>query len=276
MAADVGGEYLQKPHQRKRPALNMRMSRICRGVVLLGVLGLFRGTLRAQEPSVEPPVHSTPEKQVPREAPKDSAEPAKETVGPLLTLDQLACMSECELEALYRQGKAETIPCGFLRGKVLYGCSKWSGVKGTVSGAAWKGKHFHAEDGLMVNQWLGLKAVKASVFLGESWMDGGPAIITDYQGMSPVIWRNVRDEIREVSPGLYLGVMYVRKCPEAERRTFFALSAFAIVVPNCLLRNCDDAVRPQSIGCYQVLQPQYPVDRLHAMELFNRLLILLR
>lgn len=194
------------------------------GLVLGMLVGLSSvGRLQAQEPrpTMDPPIHSTPEK----ESNEASAPKSEEVEGSILSIEQLACMSECELEAIYRQGKADGIPCGFLKGKVLYGCAKGSGLKGTVSGAVWKGKIFKPEEGILVNQWIGLKAVQARVHLGESWMDGGPAIITDYQGMSHVVWKNARDEIREISPGLFLGVMYVRKCPEAERKMFFALEA---------------------------------------------------
>jgi hypothetical protein len=56
----------------------------------------------------------------------------------------------------------------------------------------------------LVNQWLGVRAVRASVGYGPSWLDGGPSIVVDYAATSRV-WRDVRDEVREVAPGLYLG-----------------------------------------------------------------------
>jgi hypothetical protein len=39
------------------------------------------------------------------------------------------------------------------------------------------------------------------------------------------VFRNVRDEIREVSPGLYLGRTYVTKKSGTEQATYFALQA---------------------------------------------------
>ena len=74
------------------------------------------------------------------------------------------------------------------------------------------------------HQWLGLKAIEAQVYPGESWLDGGPSLVMDYRGTSKV-WRNVRDELREVAPGLFLGVMYEDRCTGPKFRMFFALQA---------------------------------------------------
>jgi hypothetical protein len=46
----------------------------------------------------------------------------------------------------------------------------------------------------------------------------------DYSGTSRV-WRDVRDEVREVSPGLYLGRMYRRTDCGPRFEMFFALEA---------------------------------------------------
>jgi hypothetical protein len=48
----------------------------------------------------------------------------------------------------------------------------------------------------------------------------------DYRGMSH-IWGNVRDEIREVAPGLYLGLMYRCKADRSRMKLFFALQAYS-------------------------------------------------
>ncbi len=44
------------------------------------------------------------------------------------------------------------------------------------------------------------------MYVGESLLDGQPALILDYSKSR--LWPDVRDEEREVSPGLYLGIMY--------------------------------------------------------------------
>ena len=87
----------------------------------------------------------------------------------------------------------------------------------------WKGKLF--SECSLVNRWtLGVKAVHGRTYVAESWLDGGPSLILDYHGLSKV-WNNVRDELREVAPGLYLGVMYRRRCPCPKQVMFFALEA---------------------------------------------------
>ncbi|HSR41814.1 MAG TPA: hypothetical protein VLL48_06575, partial [Longimicrobiales bacterium] len=45
------------------------------------------------------------------------------------------------------------------------------------------------------------------VYMDESWFADGPAIILDYS-KSSLVARKIRDEIREVGPGVYLGQVY--------------------------------------------------------------------
>jgi hypothetical protein len=51
--------------------------------------------------------------------------------------------------------------------------------------------------------------IQGEVGYGPSVRDGRPSIILDYARTSR-IYRPFRDEIREISPGLYLGLMYDR------------------------------------------------------------------
>jgi hypothetical protein len=44
----------------------------------------------------------------------------------------------------------------------------------------------------------------------SSWVDGRPCIVLDYSRTSFVA-SMVRDEIRELAPGVYLGVVFVRR-----------------------------------------------------------------
>jgi hypothetical protein len=54
---------------------------------------------------------------------------------------------------------------------------------------------------------LGLNAIIAKVYKGPSLLDGKECIVLDYSETSLVAhW--VRDEIRLISPGLYLGKVY--------------------------------------------------------------------
>lgn len=141
---------------------------------------------------------------------------------PCYCLDQLAGMSWCELEALYRQACPGNVPCGFVHGRAIYcPCKKGSKRKAKIAKFVWKGKIF--ECGSMINQWRGIRAIRANVYEAESWLDGKPSIILDYSCTSKV-WQDVRDEIREICPGVWLGVMYLRSCPD-KIDTFFALEA---------------------------------------------------
>ena len=87
----------------------------------------------------------------------------------------------------------------------------------TVSGTAakvahlvaWQGKVFDREKGELKNKIgpLGLKAIRAQVYKEPSWFDGKETIVLDYSDTSLVAqW--VRDEIREVAPHLYLGLVF--------------------------------------------------------------------
>jgi len=141
---------------------------------------------------------------------------------PSSSLDWLASLSSCQLEALYRAASPGAIPCGSTRGKAIY-CPNEPlvGVKSKTVGCIWRGKVF-LPDGTLVNQWSGLRAIRARVYEGTSWYDGGPSIVMDYQGTSHV-WADVRDEMREVCPGVYLGLMYHRQECGACFKMFFAL-----------------------------------------------------
>lgn len=140
-----------------------------------------------------------------------------------LTLERLARMSRAELEALYRGAAPGAIPVGITRGRAI---DPDSPLRSRAASVVWRGKFFDPEAGELVNRWrLGIQAVRAKVECGVSWFDGGPSIITDYQGMSRFIWRDVRDEIREVAPGLYLGMMFRRNSPNRGYEMFFALEA---------------------------------------------------
>jgi hypothetical protein len=137
-----------------------------------------------------------------------------------LTLDQLGCMSREELEALYCQSPPAPVLDGYYPGLSIGHHSK-------AIGLAWKGKLFSACDCSLVNRWCcGLKAIKARVYCGESWFDGKPSLIMDYRDTSHV-WHSVRDELREVAPGLYLGVMYKEGKCEPKFVRFFALECCA-------------------------------------------------
>jgi hypothetical protein len=147
-------------------------------------------------------------------------------------LEELASMSWCDLEAIYRQASPGKIPTGYAPGRAIY-CpgAALTPTRSKVTEALWHGKHFCAAEGMLINQWcLGAQAVRARVCYGDSWLDGKPSIIMDYRGMSSHVWKDVRDEIREIAPGLYLGLMYRCKAGQPQMKMFFALE-FATPCP---------------------------------------------
>ena len=140
---------------------------------------------------------------------------------PAYTLEGLSRLPWCELERIYREAELGNQPIGFHRGHVVYPpCVFLAGPREQVSNFAWQGKHFC--DAELINQWRGVRMIKAEVGPGESWLDGRPAHILDYQHTS-VLWRDVRDETREVSPGVYIGAMYLRRCPQPRLKVLFLL-----------------------------------------------------
>jgi hypothetical protein len=144
-----------------------------------------------------------------------------------LSLESLSRLSWEELDCLYRQAQPGRPPCGVVDGRAIYDKErKLSAVRSAGTKALWLGKDFNPEQGMLINRWRFGRAIKAEVYPGESWLDGKPALIADYRQTS-FVWRNVRDEIREVAPGLYLGIMF--RCEKSGTRlsTFFALQECA-------------------------------------------------
>jgi hypothetical protein len=113
----------------------------------------------------------------------------------------------CAWEQLFRQGTATGTPCGSTRGTVLAADGKLPKLKARAQSTVWKGKTFHG-DGTFTNRWLGgVKAVSATVCQGTSWLDGQPCLVMQYPP-NAAVFGNVRDELREISPGLWLGRSY--------------------------------------------------------------------
>ena len=132
-----------------------------------------------------------------------------------LTQNDLLDLSGAELDDLFRRSPAGEIPNGDADGKVLVG-SENDNVSDNVAWVAktlaWKGKVFNREKGDLKNKILpfGIKAVRAKVYKEASWFDGKETIVLDYSKTS-FLARKVRDEIREVAPGLYLGLVFWEK-----------------------------------------------------------------
>jgi hypothetical protein len=129
----------------------------------------------------------------------------------VLDIAALEAMSQAELDALYRASPAGEIPNGRADGTVLVapGTILTGPAAKLVHLLAWKGKVFDAARGELQNELLpvGILAVQATIAKGPSWFDGKESIVLDYSHSSLVAhW--IRDEIRMIGPGLYLGIVF--------------------------------------------------------------------
>jgi hypothetical protein len=127
-----------------------------------------------------------------------------------LALDRLQSLDQRELNQTYAQSEAGKMPDGDSNGKALFFPGTILAPLATqIASIFWQGKIFNTKEGVLVNKVLFFQAIKAKVFYGQSWFDGKESIIIDYKETS-IVAGLVRDEIREVGPGVYLGRAYLR------------------------------------------------------------------
>ena len=128
--------------------------------------------------------------------------------------NQLLAMSQTQLDDLFRSSPAGDIPNGSANGTAIIAPdTRYSvAIAEVINHFGWQGKVFDAANGSLKNRILafGLEAIIAKVYKGPSWLDGKECIVLDYSQTSIVASR-VRDEIRLISPGFYLGKVYWNK-----------------------------------------------------------------
>ena len=126
-------------------------------------------------------------------------------------VQQLLAMTQEQLDDLFKASPAGDIPDGEAKGTAIVapGTVYSEHIATIVNVFGWQGKVFDAEKGLLKNKVLffGLQAIVARVYKGESWLDGKECIVLDYSDTS-LIAKWIRDEIRLISPKLYLGKVY--------------------------------------------------------------------
>lgn len=127
---------------------------------------------------------------------------------------QLLKMSQAQLDELFTNSPAGEIPSGEAEGTAIIapGTTYSDEIAKFINHFAWQGKTFDAEKGVLKNRilFLGFNAILAKVYKGTSWLDGKECIVLDYSETS-LLAQWVRDEIRQVAPGVYLGVVYWKK-----------------------------------------------------------------
>jgi hypothetical protein len=153
---------------------------------------------------------------------KTNGKADRTSAAPRVTLDDLARLRSDELEALYRNG---TVPgslaaldgephCRMLAirkvpsGRVFDGIARFSASRIFP----WGGKAFQSQSaagGTGINRVRLEKERRWFPFetrVEPSAIDGAPCILLDYdKPENPLPIRRIRDELREVSPGLFLG-----------------------------------------------------------------------
>lgn len=138
------------------------------------------------------------------------------------TSAQLLTFSEVQLDDLFRQSPAGDIPNGDAHGTAILapGTKFTHEIASVIDIFAWQGKTFDAAHGTLVNRIsvVGIKAIIAEVYKAASLFDGKECIVLDYSKTS-LLAKHVRDEIREISPGVYLGLVYW----DTKRTIHFAL-----------------------------------------------------
>ncbi|MGB8910466.1 MAG: hypothetical protein WCC84_17110 [Candidatus Cybelea sp.] len=123
-------------------------------------------------------------------------------------------MSRQQLDDLFASNPAGPIPNGEAHGTAIIapGTVFSRPIAEAINLFCWKGKVFNEPLGVLVNRItpFGIDAIVAEVYVAPSWLDGKDCIVLDYSKTSFVAER-VRDEIREVAPNLYLGLVYWAK-----------------------------------------------------------------
>ena len=127
---------------------------------------------------------------------------------------KLISMSQVQLDDLFKASPVGDIPNGQAKGTAIIapGTAYTGNIAEIINHFGWQGKVFDAQKGVLKNKILafGLEAVVAKVYKGASWLDGKECIVLDYSETS-LLAHWVRDEIRLIGPGFYLGKVYWSK-----------------------------------------------------------------
>ena len=127
---------------------------------------------------------------------------------------QLLTMNQKALDDLFTASPAGDIPDGPAKGTAIIapGTRYSEDIAEVINLFGWQGKVFDAKKGLLKNSitMFHVQAIVARVYKGPSWLDGKECIVLDYSDTS-VVAHYVRDEIRLIGPGFYLGKVYWKK-----------------------------------------------------------------
>ena len=127
-------------------------------------------------------------------------------------------LSRDELDEVYEKALPGRIPTGDTRGTAIVAGSVFAKAFALLARMfAWQGKVFDLfppehDKGILINKItpFSVTFVVAKVYRDKSWLDGKDTIVIDYSKTS-FFAKRIRDEIREVSPGVYLGKVWWNK-----------------------------------------------------------------
>ncbi|MEV6165400.1 hypothetical protein AB0L71_26440 [Streptomyces sp. NPDC052052] len=130
----------------------------------------------------------------------------------MVTEAELLKTDDQRLEELFRGSPAGEIPKGPMEGRAILPAAGPTGARllaCLVHLALWRGKVF-SPDGYLTNRLTALDvlSVVALVGPGPSRLDEQECIVIDYSHTSAA-FGGVRDELRQVGPGLYLGLIWL-------------------------------------------------------------------
>ncbi len=127
------------------------------------------------------------------------------------SIESLMDMGQEALDELFSSVEAGPIPDGEAEGTAIIapGTSFTPLISRFINAFAWQGKVFDSDKGVLKNRILpfGLNAILAKVYKDKSWLDGKECIVLDYSDTS-IVAQWIRDEIRQIGPGMYLGKVY--------------------------------------------------------------------
>ena len=128
-----------------------------------------------------------------------------------VTVAEMLKMSQAQLDDLFTQSPTGEIPSGEAKGTAIIapGTTYTQDMANFVNHFAWQGKVFDPAKGILRNKILpfGLNAIIAKVYKGPSWLDNKECIVLDYSETS-LLASHIRDEIRLIESGFYLGKVY--------------------------------------------------------------------
>ena len=130
-----------------------------------------------------------------------------------VTASDLLKMSRSGLDDVFRSSPAGAIPNGRSKGTAIVFPGRWIDAipRWFVRLLVWKGKFFRRGDqGSTLKNLMSpfeVHLFEAKVYEDDSWFADGEAVILDYSKSSFLV-RQIRDEIRQVAEGLYLGQVF--------------------------------------------------------------------